>query len=192
MPNPRPILERFHEKYEKVPFSGCWIWTHAKMAKGGYGRITFKQGSQVGVGAHRVSWELHNGPIPNGMWVLHRCDVPACVNPDHLFLGNASDNALDAVSKGRHNNGRKKFMETFCGPICPRWVRSKRKSDKKRKGAENQKGSNNHNAKLDWEKVRDIRTRRMNMAAFARLYGVSHKTIRNITYGVKWIEDSPP
>ena len=189
MPNPRPVSERFHEKYEKVPFSGCWIWTHAKMAKGGYGRITLKQGDQTATGAHRVSWILHKGPIPDGLWVLHRCDVPACVNPEHLFLGGASENALDAVRKGRHSNGRKAFLATFYGPIYPKWLRDKRNSKKKMTGIGNQRGVNNHNAKLDWEKVTDIRTHRMTMASFARFYGVSHKTIRNITYGVKWVKE---
>ena len=102
MPNARPLADRFHEKYVVVPFSGCWLWTASTMSRGGYGKMTVEQGEQQCTGAHRVSWMLHKGEIPKGMWVLHRCDVPACVNPDHLFLGDVVDNNRDAIEKGRH------------------------------------------------------------------------------------------
>lgn len=79
--------------------SGCWIWTGAKRNKYNYGGICFN-GKTTGV--HRVSYELFVGSIPRGALVLHRCDVPSCFNPDHLFLGTHKDNVMDAIKKRRH------------------------------------------------------------------------------------------
>lgn len=88
--------ERFWSKVDKS--RECWIWTGACRPTG-YGN--FKIASWQTRSAHRVSWELHNGPIPDGMCVLHHCDVPACVRPDHLFLGTNKDNTQDMMCKGR-------------------------------------------------------------------------------------------
>ena len=92
----KSLWERFHEKYVPVTETGCWIWTRSKCR--GYGRISY---NGTGKMAHRISWEIHCGPIPEGMLVLHKCDVPACVNPEHLFLGTYKDNTQDAIKKGR-------------------------------------------------------------------------------------------
>ncbi len=79
---------------------GCWEWRGYRNPKG-YG-FTRPGGRGVkGVLAHRLSWELHRGEIPEGMQVLHRCDNPPCVNPEHLFLGTNLDNIRDRVAKGR-------------------------------------------------------------------------------------------
>lgn len=95
-PKPRPLADRFWEKVRKT--DGCWEWL-AYTCKFGYGRIGGVRGQVLD--AHRVSWELHNGPIPEGICVLHHCDNPPCTNPDHLFLGTLSDNLADMYAKGR-------------------------------------------------------------------------------------------
>lgn len=76
----------------------CWLWTGA-VSKAGYGNF------DANIRAHRFSWQLHFGPIPEGLCVLHKCDVPGCVRPDHLFLGTNKDNSQDAVRKGRLPKG---------------------------------------------------------------------------------------
>lgn len=90
--------ERFWDKVEQSP--GCWLWKAYRNANG-YG--TLGVGGRKGTVslAHRVSWELHYGTIPDGMDVLHTCDVPSCIRPDHLFLGTQLDNMKDMVAKGR-------------------------------------------------------------------------------------------
>lgn len=91
-------FERFAKKY-LVSESGCWIWTAGKW-RGGYGQFNWTPGKQS-MGAHRAAFLLHVGPIPDGLLVCHSCDVPACVNPSHLFLGSCSDNHKDRNEKGR-------------------------------------------------------------------------------------------
>lgn len=101
MPGKRaPLKVRFFEKIIKT--ETCWIWNAAKDSKG-YGRIGTGGRKGKDVFAHRLSYFLHKGEIPTGMLVCHKCDKPACVNPDHLFLGTQTDNMRDCVNKGRLN-----------------------------------------------------------------------------------------
>ena len=101
-----PLRDRFDAKWTLEPNTGCWIWTgSARAVKPGYlqyGELVLQKNyEQKHFLAHRISWMLRKGEIPDGMDVLHRCDVPLCVNPDHLFLGTQKDNVTDMIQKGR-------------------------------------------------------------------------------------------
>lgn len=96
------IAVRFARKFEPELNTGCWLWTDAP-DRYGYGRL--QVGSAATLKAHRVSYELHHGPIPAGFMVCHRCDTPACVNPAHLFAAPAAVNVADMIAKGRRRDG---------------------------------------------------------------------------------------
>ena len=91
------LRERFERKVSPEPTSGCHLWTAAVAGKG-YGVINHGGVMRY---AHRLAWEFAYGPIPEGLCALHRCDVPACVNVAHLFLGTVADNNRDMAAKGR-------------------------------------------------------------------------------------------
>ena len=92
--------ERFWSKV-RCPSVGCWVWV-AGTDRDGYGRIWINGNTLM---AHRYSWEIHFGPIPEGLNVLHHCDNPPCIRPSHIFTGTAADNNRDCRNKGRHGCG---------------------------------------------------------------------------------------
>jgi len=98
------ILDRFWPKVDKS--GDCWVWT-AGTSRDGYGIIRARvDRAWVTVRAHRVSWVIENGTIPDGLLVLHSCDNPSCVNSDHLWLGTEKDNHRDSEKKGRSVSSR--------------------------------------------------------------------------------------
>lgn len=96
------LRESFQDKYVPEVTTGCWLWIAC--ISDGYGRI---QVDGKGFLAHRISYELFKGPIPEGIYVCHTCDVGSCVRPDHLFLGTSIDNNTDRDNKGRQSKGER-------------------------------------------------------------------------------------
>lgn len=110
--------------------SGCWLWT-GTCVRDGYGRL-HHAGREMR--AHRIAYEFARGAIPNGMLVCHRCDVPACANPDHLFLGTNAENMRDCVAKSRPARGERvatnkltadqvREIRAACGSVPERGLR---------------------------------------------------------------------
>jgi len=99
--------ERFWSKISKT--ESCWSWTGTIM-KHGYGMLSIGGKFRL---AHRYSWELFNGHIPDGLYALHHCDNPLCVRPDHLFIGTQKDNIMDMMAKGRHRSQKCKSASSI-------------------------------------------------------------------------------
>jgi hypothetical protein len=160
--------DRFWAKVKKT--DTCWLWTAGK-GRFGYGKFargSSRQDCHITT-AHRFSYELHNGPIPDGLCVLHRCDVPACVNPDHLFLGTRKDNSADMAAKGRAGKGERHSSVTHPERV-PR-------------------GRRHWNAKLTAGFVQEIRRRvagNESQASVARSLGLSVATVNDIIKERTW------
>ncbi len=158
--------ERFWPKVYRRGSDECWPWV-ASFNPAGYGQMAMRcqNGKWRPITAHRISWELAHGPIPeggkppHGMCVCHRCDNRACVNPAHLFLADQPENVADCVRKERHN-----------------------------------RGSINGQAKLTEEQVSDIKGRLRlgeRQRHLAAEFGVHQTTVHHIAVGACWGHISP-
>lgn len=120
-----PLADRFWAHVPHRPDVGCWLWNDIRDKKR-YRSLSYKNKSRP---AHRLSWELHFGEIPNGLFVCHHCDTPLCVRPDHLFLGTNQENLQDAATKGRtahgERNSRAKLTEPQVREIRRQYAQSK-------------------------------------------------------------------
>ena len=151
------LKERF---WSKVIFGeGCWEWA-GFLFTCGYGGIRDDDAKQSPRYAHRVSWQLHFGAIPDGLQICHKCDNPKCVRPDHLFLGTQADNNWDCATKGRQPGSRGKM-----------------------------RGENHPRAKLTWEIARAIRANTTDPnIVLARRYNIDPSIITRIKNGRMWKE----
>lgn len=125
-------MNRFWEKVNKAASNGCWEWT-AALKDNGYG--TFRASKAEGMKyAHRVSYELHFGPIPKGLYVCHKCDNRKCVNPAHLWVGTHEENQQDMGRKGRTHSPAKRLSDNTIREIRAAAAQSKHKDVAKRFG----------------------------------------------------------
>jgi len=166
-PKPRPIADRFWANVERT--ESCWLWT-GHLDDHGYGLIyTDRDHRPRMMRTHRVSWEMHVGLIPVGLFVCHICDVRTCVRPDHLFLGTAADNQRDMAQKGRAARGAASGSHTHPERI-PR-------------------GETQPASKLTDRAVVLIRSQRAagdSWYTIARAMGISVQTARRAGLGVSW------
>lgn len=149
-------IDRLLAQVSPEPNTGCHLWVGKSHTRGypvlGVGK------SRTALG-HRIAYEHFKGPIPEGAHVLHTCDVPSCVNPDHLWLGDPRANSDDKIRKGRLRYGLPEHRN---------------------------RGENQGRSKLTWEQVDHIRRREMSQRKYAALYGVVQQTISSIQTGRIW------
>lgn len=173
-----------------VEATGCWEWalTRDRPPCMPYGRCYI--GKRY-VSAHRKSWEIANGAIPEGLCVLHRCDNPPCVNPDHLFLGTRADNVADRVAKGRCARGERSGARRH----PERWARGDRHWTR-RKPEMVPRGEASGRAKLSVGEVLDIRSGReqgKTLKTLADEFDLGISTVARIVNGDSWkeVDDTP-
>lgn len=153
-----PLMDRLYSHVCIDSVSGCWEWNGTR--RNGYGRLIVgsrTDGTRKSESAHRLSYKINFGVIPDGMEVCHKCDNPACINPQHLFVGTRQDNVLDREQKGRNvvHTGEEKTNSKLT-----------RKSVKDAR----------------WEYAH----KRTSYQTLANRYGVSKRTIMNAIKGVTW------
>ena len=150
------LYRRFQNKFIPEPNSGCWLWT-CSVNKRGYGKLFGVKKARVGKQsemAHRVSYQIYKGEIPEGLLVCHTCDNPCCVNPEHLFVGTHKDNYDDMRRKNRHT----------LPPL--------------------HSGETHPTAKYGESLLDDIRRSPLSSRKAARVFGISDSYIRQIRRGL--------
>lgn len=145
------LIARSTSQHDKT---SCWEWLGCRKDDG-YGMIMF---SGKVVGTHRASWIVHNGVIPSGLCVLHKCDNPPCVNPDHLFLGTQADNVRDCSSKGRIRTGDRRGEKSGVSPLSVRQVME----------------------------IRDLRKTGLTHQQLADMFGICRQSVTNILSRKTW------
>jgi len=166
------LRERFFENVLIVPYDkGCWVWT-GPINEHGYGVFNVSPDKYY---AHRVSWLIHNGPIPKGVFACHKCDNPPCIRPDHLFLGGYAENAADASSKGRFKRNGETLNRLRAEGKCM--------------------GEAHYNRVLTEENVREILRdyvpRKVTCAHFAKKFGVCYQSIHEVITRKTWKHVAP-
>lgn len=159
-------MERFWSKVDRRGDDECWPW-NARTVGLGYGTYTLHHRKQVK--AHRLSWEIANGPIPAGLCVCHRCDNPRCCNPRHLFLGTHTQNIADRDAKGR----------TACGSHNGRYTKPEHTARGERHGRSKITAS-------DVLAIRSLRSGGATLSSISAKFKVGTSQIWRITIGQHW------
>lgn len=165
-------IRQFEDQFVPCPPASCWVWV-GSILPNGYGRFSFrKDGCVQSHRAHRVSYAIQNGSVPANLLVCHSCDVRLCVNPNHLFVGTHSDNALDMLRKGRH-------------PEIFKNLTVKNTSCEHLRGID-RKGTKNGRAKLNEKTVLEIAQSSATTRELSLKLGINYNTIGNIRDGRHW------
>ena len=205
-------LEDQLERYIPEPNSGCWLWD-GPYYRAGYGIFCCRGYAEKR--AHRFFYEYYVGPIPDGLFVCHKCDVPSCVNPDHLFVGSNADNMADMVHKGRSADlrGEKSSMAKLTSAAVREILTSddsgavlaakfgvarstvnavmsgktwKHVASSEARGRGVRRGERHHRAKITEQDVRNIRTANKTARGLAAEFGVCKSNIDAIRQRKKW------
>lgn len=171
----KTIATRFWEHVDKKSDIECWLWK-GSFNEHGYGQLFVgtvqSQNGKVAqkhAPAHRISYQLFNGTIPRGLFVLHRCDTPSCVNPKHLFIGTQLDNMKDASNKGRMSCGDKHYAHTHPELLA--------------------RGEKHGSSKLreqDIIKIRELAASGIKQSEIASLYSIGQYEVSRIVSRKRW------